>query len=401
MFAPIKDAIDAISNGKMVIVLDDEDRENEGDLVIASQFATPDAINFMIKHARGLICVSLLEDQVKQLHLEPMKSKHKVDAHHTAFLSSIDATEAFGVTTGISASDRSTTIQLAIKKGAKSEDFISPGHIFPLLAKKMGVLKRAGHTEASVDLARLANLTPSGVICEIIKENGEMARRDDLIEFAKKHNLLMITIKDLIQYRIQEESFIEEGETVKMPTESGDFILTSFSDLINQKTHFALIKGSIDPLKPTLVRVHSECLTGDVFLSKRCDCGSQLTASLKSIEEEGCGVLLYMSQEGRGIGIENKLKAYKLQEEGYNTIEANEKLGFPADLREYGVGAQILRHLGIKEMRLMTNNPTKIVGLEGFNLKVVERVPIVIKSNPHNHDYLKTKKDNMGHIFND
>ena len=256
----------------------------------------------------------------------------------------------------------------------------------------MGVLKRAGHTEASVDLARLANLTPSGVICEIIKENGEMARRDDLIEFAKKHNLLMITIKDLIQYRIQEESFIEEGETVKMPTESGDFILTSFSDLINQKTHFALIKGSIDPLKPTLVRVHSECLTGDVFLSKRCDCGSQLTASLKSIEEEGCGVLLYMSQEGRGIGIENKLKAYKLQEEGYNTIEANEKLGFPADLREY---------LGIKEMRLMTNNPTKIVGLEGFNLKVVERVPIVIKSNPHNHDYLKTKKDNMGHIFND
>lgn len=399
MFAKIEDAIKEIANGNMIIVVDDEDRENEGDLVMAAQFATPAAINFMIKEARGLVCLPMEEKTIKRLKLSPMQSVHEKDNHHTAFLTSIDANPSFGVSTGISASDRSKTIQACINEEASEKDFISPGHIFPLKAKQMGVLKRAGHTEAAVDLARLAGLKPAGIICEIIKQNGEMARQIDLFEFAKEHQLLIITIKDLIDYRMKTESFIEEGTEINLPTDFGNFKMIAFKDLINAKIHFALVKGKIDSQKPVLVRVHSECLTGDVFASRRCDCGSQLHKAMQEIEQAGSGVILYMSQEGRGIGIEKKLEAYKLQEQGLNTVEANLKLGLPEDLREYGVGAQILVHLGIQKIKLMTNNPKKIVGLKGFGLEVVDRVPINIKPNKDNEAYLNTKKNDMGHLI--
>ena len=399
MFAKIEDAINEIANGKMIIVVDDEDRENEGDLVMAAQFATPLAINFMIKEARGLVCLPMEEKTIKKLKLSPMQSVHEKDSHHTAFLTSLDAKPSFGVSTGISASDRSETIQACLNENASDKDFISPGHIFPLKAKQMGVLKRAGHTEAAVDLARLAGLKPAGIICEIIKENGEMARQVDLLEFAKIHNLLMITIKDLIDYRMKTESFIKEGTTINLPTDFGTFKMTSYQDLINEKIHLALVKGTLDCKKTVLVRVHSECITGDIFASRRCDCGSQLHKAMQDIEAAGSGVILYMSQEGRGIGIEKKLEAYKLQEQGLNTVEANLKLGLPADLRDYGVGAQILVHLGIKQIKLMTNNPKKIVGLKGFGLEVVDRVPINIKPNKDNEAYLNTKKNEMGHLI--
>jgi len=397
-FNTIDDAILDIQNGKMVIVIDDEDRENEGDLVMAAHFVTPDAINFMIKHGKGLVCVPLTDDDLDRLELKEMV-KENTEAMKTAFTVSIDGAKHHGITTGISAADRARTIQLMIDPKTNADDFVTPGHIFPLRARRMGVLKRAGHTEAAVDLARLAGCGPAGVICEIIKEDGTMARVPDLIKFAKKYQLKIVTIKDLIQYRIAKERFIKRVETVDMPTHSGHFKLICYKDEINDKYHFALIKGTISEGQPVLVRVHSECLTGDIFGSQRCDCGPQLKSAMEMVDKEGQGVILYMSQEGRGIGIANKLKAYKLQEQGSDTVEANEKLGFPADLRDYGVGAQMLLDLGVKKMRLMTNNPIKIIGLEGYGLEMVERVPIEIEASKHNHDYLNTKIKKMGHLL--
>lgn len=391
----IENAIADIANGKMVIVVDDEDRENEGDLVMAAHFVTPDSINFMIKHAKGLVCVPVLDDILDRLKITEMVKENK-DQQQTAFTVSFDASKKHGVTTGISASDRAKSIQVLINPDSNRDDITTPGHLFPLRARKMGVLKRAGHTEAAVDLARLAGVSPAGVICEIIKPDGEMARLPDLITFSKKHSLKVISIKDLIEYRIKNESFIEKVETVNMPTDMGNFTLHCYLDKINIKHHFALTYGNfLDG--PTLVRVHSECLTGDVFGSLRCDCGPQLHTAMRAIVDNKAGVVLYMSQEGRGIGIANKLKAYKLQEQGYDTVQANEKLGFSADLRDYGVGAQILLDLGIKKMNLLTNNPRKIVGLSGYGLEVVARKPIKIESGKFNKDYLRTKEDKLGH----
>ena len=399
-FNSIEEAIADIQNGKMVIVVDDEDRENEGDVVMSARFVTPDAINFMIKYAKGLVCVPLTDDGLDRFELKDMV-QHNKESMKTAFTVSVDGSSENGVDTGISAADRARTIQLMIDPKKTKDDLVSPGHIFPLKAREMGVLKRAGHTEAAVDLSRLAGCGSAGVICEIINDDGSMARVPDLQAFAKLHQLKMITIKDLIQYRIKKECFIEHVETVDMPTEYGHFKLRCYLDNINQKHHFALVKGDVSDGQPVLVRVHSECLTGDTFGSKRCDCGPQLNKAMQVVNEEGRGVILYMKQEGRGIGIAHKLKAYKLQEQGADTVEANEKLGFPADLRDYGVGAQILLDLGVKKMRLMTNNPVKIVGLEGYGLKVVERVPIIIPSCEHNEKYLETKVQKMGHILDE
>ena len=396
-FNTIEEAIADISNGKMVIVVDDEDRENEGDLIMAADFATPDAINFMIKQARGLVCVPVTDDILDRLEITEMV-KENSDPNKTAFTVSFDAHTKHGISTGISAFDRAKSIRVMIHPESKPDDIISPGHLFPLRARRMGVLKRAGHTEASVDLARLAGLQPAGVICEIIKPDGDMARLPDLLEFAKEHALCLITIKDLIHYRIQNESFIELVETVKLPTDLGEFDLRCYLDKLNDKHHFALTYGDYTK-KPTLVRVHSECITGDVFGSLRCDCAPQLHTAMQMVTKNGSGVILYMSQEGRGIGIANKLKAYKLQENGYDTVEANKELGFSEDLRDYGVGAQILLHLGVKEMHLMTNNPRKIVGLKGFGLDVKKRVSIKIEPGKYNQSYLKTKQKKMGHIL--
>ena len=398
IFSSIEEAIKDIQIGKMVIIIDDEDRENEGDLVMAAQFVTPDAINFMIKYGRGLVCLPVTDEILEKLNLNDMVTTNN-ELYKTAFTVSIDAATKHGVTTGISASDRAKTIQTVINRESKPEDIVSPGHIFPLRARKMGVLKRAGHTEAAVDLSRLAGLEPAGVICEIIKENGEMARVDDLQLFAEEHGLKIITIKDLIHYRRQKEKFVEKIESVKLPTPEGEFQLTCYKDKLTNKNHYALTYGNYSKQDAVLVRVHSECLTGDIFGSQRCDCGPQLKRAKEKIAEEGNGVILYMSQEGRGIGIENKLKAYKLQEDGLDTVEANHKLGLDSDLREYGVGAQILLDLGIKNMKLLTNNPTKIVGLEGYGLKVIERVPIEMSACKHNEKYLKTKKEKMGHLL--
>ena len=398
-FATISTALEDISNGKIVVVVDDEDRENEGDLVLAAQFATPEAINFMIKHGKGLVCLPVLESHLKRFDLVDMVEKNK-DVFKTAFSVSFDASKAYGISTGISSYDRAKSIQVFLNSESSKDDIVTPGHLFPLKAREMGVLKRAGHTEAAVDLARLSGLYPAGVICEIIRDDGEMARVPDLIEFCKRHQLNMITIKDLIKYRIQNESFIEKVETVDMPTEHGDFTLTCYKDLVNDKHHYTLTHGNFLKDESTLIRVHSECITGDVFGSLRCDCGPQLSTAMRQIVKEGAGVILYMSQEGRGIGIANKLKAYKLQQqEGMDTVEANEALGFSADLRDYGVGAQMILDLGIKKMRLLTNNPRKIVGLEGYGLEVVERVPIQICAGQHNQSYLKTKKSKLGHML--
>lgn len=399
-FDPIESAIDAIRNGHMVIVVDDEDRENEGDLVMAAHFATPEAINFMIKHGKGLVCVPVTDELLERFGLGEMV-KDNQDAHGTAFTVSIDAAKSYGISTGISPSDRARTIQVMLNPNSGPSDIVSPGHLFPLRAKKMGVLRRAGHTEAAVDLARMAGLAPAGVICEIIQENGEMARVPALMEFAKQHDLKIITIKDMIQYRIQTERFIEKIETVPLPTDFGDFMITAYKDIINNTDHIALTMGDVSQPESVLVRVHSECLTGDVFTSHRCDCGPQLHEAMKMIAEKGTGAILYMRQEGRGIGIGNKIRAYKLQDQGHDTVEANILLGFEADLRDYGVGAQILLDLGMKSLDLMTNNPKKIVGLEGYGIKINSRVPIVIPANKHNEGYLQTKVAKMGHMLND
>ena len=397
-FDSITDAITDIANGKMVIVVDDEDRENEGDLVMAAQFATPEAINFMIKFGKGLVCLPATDDILDKFELKQMVKDNK-EKLSTAFTVSIDGAQKHGVTTGISAAERAKTIQLFISPTSNQDDLVTPGHVFPLKAREMGVLKRAGHTEASVDLARLAGLAPAGVICEIIKDDGEMARRDELFEFAKDHNLKMITIKDLIQYRIQTESFIKKVETVDMPTENGHFNLTCYEDMINKKYHYALTMGNWEKDTPVMVRVHSECITGDVFGSERCDCGPQLKTAMQMIADEGSGAILYMSQEGRGIGIANKLKAYKLQENGADTVEANEQLGFKADLRDYGVGAQMMLDLNLTKLKLITNNPKKIIGIEGYGLEVVERISIKVPPTTHNKDYLNTKAKKLGHML--
>jgi 3,4-dihydroxy 2-butanone 4-phosphate synthase/GTP cyclohydrolase II len=399
-FNDIPSAIDDIANGKMVIVVDDEDRENEGDLVMAASFVTPSAINFMIRHGRGLVCLPVVEEILDRWQLKEMVEKNE-DRLQTSFTVSIDAAPHLGVSTGISAADRAKTIQTFLNPSAPLKDIVSPGHIFPLRARKMGVLRRAGHTEAAVDLARMAGLAPAGVICEIIKEDGDMARVPDLIPFAQAHGLKIITIKDLIRHRIREERFIEKIESVPLPTDFGDFDITCYRDIINDKHHLALTKGKISGQSNVLVRVHSECVTGDVFHSSRCDCGTQLHEAMRMVDEAGSGVILYMKQEGRGIGIANKLKAYKLQDRGEDTVEANLKLGFAPDLRDYGVGAQILLDLGIQTINLITNNPTKVVGLEGYGITINQRVPLITTPTTHNARYLQTKSEKMGHLLNE
>lgn len=394
--ANIEEAIEEIKTKKMVIVTDSEDRENEGDLVMAAEDITPEAVNFMASMGKGLICVPLGEQKARRLELDPMVTRNQ-DVRRTAFTVSVDAKD--GITTGISAYDRFLTIQLLAADETRAEDLVRPGHIFPLISRKGGVLVRAGHTEASVDLARMAGKKPVAVICEIMNEDGTMARMNDLEAFAEKHQLKIITIKDLIEFRRKRETLVKLETETRLPTRYGEFKVKAFTSELDDKVHMAMIMGDIDPQKPTLVRVHSECLTGDVFHSLRCDCGDQLDAAMKKIAEEGYGVLLYMRQEGRGIGIINKLKAYNYQDEGFDTVEANEKLGFAADLRDYGIGAQILRQAGVRKIKLMTNNPRKIVGLEGYDLEVVERVPLKIDANPHNEKYLSTKVKKLGHII--
>ncbi len=395
-FNTIEEAIEDIRQGKMIILVDDEDRENEGDLTIAAEKVTPEAINFMAKHGRGLICLSLTPERVDELQLPLMVSDNTAPLG-TAFTVSIEAKR--GVSTGISAADRATTILTAIDPKTKPSDLIRPGHVFPLRARKGGVLVRSGQTEGSVDLARLAGLYPAGVICEIMNDDGTMARTPQLWEFAQKFQLKIVTIKDLIEYRMRKESLVKRAAVTELPTDFGIFKAIAYENLINEQCHIALVKGEISPEQPTLVRVHSQCLTGDVFGSHRCDCGEQLHQAMAMIAKEGRGVILYLQQEGRGIGLLNKLKAYELQDRGQDTVEANETLGFKADLREYGIGAQILVDLGLGKIRLMTNNPRKIVGLAGYGLSVVERVPIEIQPRQTNKRYLQAKQQKLGHLL--
>jgi 3,4-dihydroxy 2-butanone 4-phosphate synthase/GTP cyclohydrolase II len=393
-FATIEEAIEDIRQGKFVVVVDAADRENEGDLTIAAQFATPEAVNFMTKEGRGLICLCLTEERCDELGLRQMTERNETP-YGTAFTISVEARE--GVTTGISAPDRSRTIQVAIDPKAKADDLVQPGHVFPLRARDGGVLQRAGQTEAAVDLARLAGLIPAGVVCEIMNEDGTMARVPDLIPYCEGHGVKLVTVADLIEYRRRHEQLVERMTTVQMPTAYGEFTAVAFREKLNGKTHVALVKGEVDGAANVLVRVHSECLTGDVFHSLRCDCGEQLEQALAQIESEGRGVLLYMAQEGRGIGLLNKLRAYELQEQGMDTVEANLELGFPADARDYGIGNQILSDLGLSTLRILTNNPKKLTGIDGFGLTVVEQVPIEVQPNDENRRYLAAKRDKLGH----
>ncbi len=395
-FSTIEEALDDIRAGKMVVVCDAEDRENEGDLTMAAQFTTPEAINFMAKEGRGLICLALSPERCDELGLDLMAAKNE-SPFETAFTVSIEARE--GVTTGISAADRAHTIQVAIDPETRPRDLVQPGHIFPLKAKDGGVLERTGQTEAAVDMARLAGLNPAGVICEIMNDDGTMARVPDLEEYCRKHDLKMVTVADLIAYRRRHDKLVERVVETQLPTEYGDFRAFGFRSLVDEKHHVAMVKGDVDGAEDVLVRVHSECLTGDVFHSLRCDCGQQLEDALRKIDEEGRGVLLYLAQEGRGIGLLNKLRAYKLQEQGLDTVDANLQLGLPADLRDYGIGAQILVDLGLSSIRLLTNNPKKIIGLEGYGLTVTDQVPIEHQPGPHNRDYLRAKKERMGHLL--
>lgn len=393
---PIEDIIEDIRAGKMVIITDDEDRENEGDLIFAADFVDSEKINFMTKYGRGLICVPLTDERLQELKLKDMAEDNK-DSYSTAFTVSVDA--AAGITTGISAADRARTVEVLSNDKYGASDVVSPGHLFPLRAKKGGVLTRAGHTEASVDLARLAGCTPAGVICEIMNEDGSMARMDDLQEFSSKHDIKISTVAKLIEYRRKHDRMIEKLSEAKLPTRFGEWKIMAYDAFSDNKEHIALVKGEISSDEPVLVRVHSECFTGDVLSSVRCDCQAQLNAAMDMINQEGKGIILYLRQEGRGIGLINKLKAYELQDKGFDTVEANEELGFKPDLRNYGIGAQILSDMGVSKIKLMTNNPRKVIGLEGFGLDVVERVPIQIECNEHNEFYLKTKKDKMGHFL--
>ena len=395
-FISIEAAITDLQQGKMVIVVDDADRENEGDVIMAAQFVTPAAVNFMAKHGRGLICVPTTSERLQQLGIERMVRQNR-ETFKTDFQVSVDA--ARGITTGISAGDRAETIRIMAEPTAVPEDLVQPGHVFPLRARPGGVLQRAGHTEAAVDLVQLAGCRPIGVICEIMNDDGSMARLPQLVKFARKHRLKICAIADLIQFRREREKLVERIEVVKLPTDYGDFDLYLYRSKLDVHHHLALVCGEVAGKRDVLVRVHSECLTGDVFGSRRCDCGPQLHQAMRQVAEAGCGVVVYMRQEGRGIGLAPKIKAYKLQEQGYDTVEANQKLGFDMDLREYGLGAQILADLGLKKIRLLTNNPRKIVGLEGYGLEIVEQLPIKIKPNPHNARYLNTKRDKLGHLL--
>ncbi|GHS87197.1 riboflavin biosynthesis protein RibBA [Synergistales bacterium] len=399
-FSTVEEAIDDIRQGRMILVVDDEERENEGDLVVAAVHANTENVNFMASHAKGLICAPLSEEIAQRLQFPPL-SAHGTDRHGTAFLVSVDAKE--GTTTGISAEERAITARLLASPASKGDDFYQPGHLFPLAARPGGVLKRAGHTEAATDLARLAGLPAAAVICEVMRDDGTMARLPDLAVFAALHGLKLLTVKSLIEWRSAREKLVERVAEANLPTDYGDFKVYAYRSLLDEPddyhTHMALVKGDIADKQGVLTRVHSECMTGDVFGSRRCDCGSQLHVAMSMIEREGKGVLLYMRQEGRGIGIVNKIKAYKLQEEGMDTVDANVALGYPPDLRDYGTGAQILMDLGLRDIRLLTNNPKKIVGLEGYGLKIAERVPLVIQSNEYNEAYMDTKEKRMGHIL--
>ncbi len=396
--AKVREAIDDIRKGRMLILVDDEDRENEGDFCFAAEHVTPEKINFMAKHGRGLVCLSMTDERLHQLDF-PMMVEKNTARFETAFTVSVDASK--GITTGISAYDRAYTIRLVGDDKAKPDDFVRPGHIFPLRAKPGGVLVRTGQTEGSVDLARLAGLKPAAVICEIMRDDGTMARMPDLEVFAEKHNMKIVAIKDLVAYRMQKESLVEKVAEALIPSPfGGDFRALVYRSVLDKTEHLAMVKGEFDPEESVLVRVHSECLTGDVFHSLRCDCGDQLIRAMEMIGEAGKGALIYMHQEGRGIGLANKIKAYALQEKGKDTVEANEALGLLPDLREYGLGAQILAHLGIRKLRMMTNNPKKIIGLKGYGLEVVERVPIIVEANQKNINYLRTKQEKMGHLLN-